>query len=133
MDIRVFLKLDNRVFSIWDNYRSFKIRKQFTDCLSRQVGEAVAILLSKDQLLNSKNEYVQNCISRITIQEDSLERKKRLIQEEVEEKKEETALAEFKAKKRADSKRKDEELIGNPSKRRKFSSLRENVKTYLTV
>jgi hypothetical protein len=57
---------------------SFKIMKQYADCLSRQVGEAVAILLSIDQLLNSKNEYVQNCISRITFQEDSLERKKRL-------------------------------------------------------
>jgi hypothetical protein len=106
---------------------SFKIRKQYTDCLSRQVGEAIAILLSKDQLLNSKNEYVQNCISRITIQEDSLERKQRIIREEAEEKKEETALAEFKAKKRADSKRKDEDLIGNPSKRGRFSSQEEDT------
>ena len=49
--------------------------------------------------------------------------------EEVAEKKEETALAEFKAKKRADSKRKDDELIGNPSKRRKLSSQEENIGT----
>ena len=33
------------------------------------------------------------------------------------EKKEETAFAEFKAKKIGESKRKDDELIGNPSKR----------------
>ena len=38
-------------------------------------------------------------------------------------------MAEFKAKKRADSKRKDEELIGNPSKRRKFSSQEEDPGT----
>ena len=47
-----------------------KILKRYRDCLSRQVGEAIHILLSKDQLLNSKNEYIQNCISRITVQED---------------------------------------------------------------
>ena len=51
-----------------------KIVKQYRDCLSRQVGEAVAILLTKDNLLNSKNEYIQNYITRITVQEDMLER-----------------------------------------------------------
>ena len=34
----------------------FRIVKQFKDCLSRQVGEAIAILLSKDKPLNSKSE-----------------------------------------------------------------------------
>ena len=42
----------------------FKVKKlrQYKDCLSRQVGEAIAILLSRDNLLKSKNEYIKNCI-----------------------------------------------------------------------
>ena len=48
-----------------------------------------------------------------------------LIQDEAEEKKQETDLAEFKAKKRADSKRKYEKLIGNPSKRGRCSTQEE--------
>ena len=69
----------------------FKIRilRQYKDCLSRQVGEAIAIFLSKDSLLNSKNEYVQNCISRITVEEDKYARKKRLLEEDEVERKEE--------------------------------------------
>ena len=35
-----------------------------------RVSEAVTMFLSKDNLLNSKNEYVQNCISRVTVEED---------------------------------------------------------------
>ena len=102
---------------------TFKIKKQYTDCLSRQVGEAISILLSNDQLLNSKNEYIQNCISRISIQEDSYERKMRILQEETEERQEETALAAFKASKRFGSKRKDDENFpGNQNKKRKLSN-----------
>ena len=44
-----------------------KVLKQYKDCLSRQMGEAISILRSEDSLLNSKNEYIQNCISRITV------------------------------------------------------------------
>ena len=40
-----------------------KILKQYRDCLCRQVWEAI-----QDQLLNSKNRYIQNCIARITVQ-----------------------------------------------------------------
>ena len=69
-----------------------KILKRYRDCLSRQVGEAIHILLSKDQLLNSKNEYIQNCISRITVQEDLYQRKARLLQEEAEERQLETDI-----------------------------------------
>ena len=50
-----------------------KILKKYRDFLSRQVEEAIHILLSKDQLLNSKNKYIQNCIARITVQEDRFE------------------------------------------------------------
>ena len=48
-------------------------------------------------------------LSRITIQEDSYERKMRILQEETEERLEETAMAAFKASKRLVSKRKDDE------------------------
>ena len=57
---------------------SFKITSMFRDCLSHQIGEALRINHSRDRILNSKNEYIQNCISRITVQEDMLERKARL-------------------------------------------------------
>ena len=62
-----------------------KILRRYKDCLSRQVGVAIHILLSRDTLVNSKNEYIQNCIARITVQEDLLERKMRLAKEEEEE------------------------------------------------
>ena len=73
-----------------------KIIKQYRDCLSRQLGEAIAIYVSKDTLLNGKNEYLNNCISRVTIQEGSLDQKMRLIREEQEEKKELEDLIRFK-------------------------------------
>jgi hypothetical protein len=60
----------------------FKIVQQYRYCLSRQIGEAMRIFYSKDILLNSKNEYLQNCINRITINEESWERKTRERREE---------------------------------------------------
>ena len=47
------------------------------DCLSRQVAEAIRILCTKDQILNSKNEYMANCLARICVEEDKYARKKR--------------------------------------------------------
>ena len=82
-----------------------KILKQYMDCLSRQVWDAIQILMSKDQLLNSKNEYIQNCLARITVQEDLNERKARTLKEEEEEKRLEM---DFKSRKK-NSKRKPEE------------------------
>jgi hypothetical protein len=43
----------------------FRVVKVYRDALSRQLGEAVGIWMSGDTLLNSKNEYLSNCISRI--------------------------------------------------------------------
>jgi hypothetical protein len=63
-----------------------KILEQFKDCLSRQVGEAIAILLSQDTA-----------------------RKKRLLEEEAEEKLQEEKIRVFKEKKRP-TKRKTEEV-----------------------
>jgi hypothetical protein len=49
----------------------FKFRgiKVYKDCLSKQVVEAVSIQMSKDAWMNSKNEYLSSCISRITVHE----------------------------------------------------------------
>ena len=54
------------------------------------------INFSKDQLLNSKNEYLQNCITRVVVQEESWEGKERERREDEEEKLEEAKLAAFK-------------------------------------
>ena len=87
-----------------------KILKRYRDCLSGQVGEAIQILLTKEQLINRENEYAQNCISRITVQEDLYERKARLFQE-AEEKQLETDIQLFKAQKIPGSLRRNLELI----------------------
>ena len=102
----------------------FRIRilRQYQDCLSRQVGEAIQILLSNDHLLNSKNEYVQNCISRITVQEDQYERRARLLREDTEERRLENDMLEFKAKKKTDKRKPQENhhLFQGSSKRIKM-------------
>ena len=77
----------------------FTVQRNFKDALSRQLGEAIAIYKSKDSLLNSKNEYVTNCISRITVQEGAIERKMNDRREEEEEKAEESRILEFKKRK----------------------------------
>jgi hypothetical protein len=61
---------------------AFKITGMFRDCLSRQIGEALKIHYSRDRILNSKNEYMGNCISRLTVEEDAWERRDRCRQEE---------------------------------------------------
>ena len=60
----------------------FKITAMYKDCLSRQIGEALRINYSKDRILNSKGEYLSNCISRLTVEEDAWERRERSRQEE---------------------------------------------------
>ena len=52
---------------------NFKTIQTYKDSLSRQVGEAMMIYFSKDQLLNSKNKYFQNCITRVVVQEETWE------------------------------------------------------------
>ena len=49
-------------------------------------------------LLNSKSEYVQNCISRIAVSEETWERKERERREEEEEKQEKENLERFKVR-----------------------------------
>ena len=84
-----------------DAQPAFRIKtvQRYRDCLSRQIGEALKIYYSKDQLLNSKNEYVQNCISRVVANEESWERRERERREEEEEEKEKWRLERFREEK----------------------------------
>ena len=77
---------------------TFSILGNFRDCLSRQVAEAIRILYTKDQILNSKNEYMANCLSRVCVEEDKYARKKRERLEEQHEEEEKQLLEAFKAK-----------------------------------
>ena len=60
----------------------FSITAQYRYCLSRQIGEALRINYTKDNILNSKLEYMSNSVSRLTIDEDVWERKVRSRKEE---------------------------------------------------
>ena len=77
----------------------FTISARFKDCLSRQIGEALKINFSKDILLNSKSEYNNNSLNRISIQEDAWERRERGRQEEEEEKLVKRNVEDFRRKK----------------------------------
>ena len=77
----------------------YRIRKTFKDCLTRQTTEAVAILLHQGDLLNGKNDYLTNCITRVKVEEEASERKKSEHQEEEEEKARLIRLEEFKGQK----------------------------------
>jgi hypothetical protein len=62
------------------------------------VAEAIRILYTKDQILNSKNEYMANCLSRICVEEDKYAWKKRERLEEQQKEDEKQRLEAFKAK-----------------------------------
>ena len=59
----------------------FKMIGRFRDCFSRQVAEALKKSFTQ-KILNSKKEYMLNCLSRLFVDENAYERKKREIQEE---------------------------------------------------
>jgi hypothetical protein len=73
----------------------FTILTTFKDCLSRQVAGAIKIHYSGDQLLNSKNEYNANHLSRVIVEEDAFEKKKKSRQEELRELEERKKWEEF--------------------------------------
>ena len=77
----------------------FKVKKTFKDCLSRQISEAVAIMMTGDSILNGKCEYLRNCIARVKVEEDDIERKKREMFEESEEKERLEAIEKFRKEK----------------------------------
>jgi hypothetical protein len=63
----------------------FTVLSTFKDCLSRQVAEAIKIHYSVDDLLNSKNEYNANHLSRVVVEENAFEKKKKAKEEELKE------------------------------------------------
>ena len=77
---------------------SFNTTYQFKDCLFRQIGQALKIHYSKDVLLNSKSEYIMNCLTRLTIEEFSWEKNERERLEDVAEVKEQEAISRFREK-----------------------------------
>ena len=77
----------------------FRTVSSFKDCLTRQLTEAVAISLSGDTLLNGKFDYLSNCITRVTVNEDAYEKKRREMREELEEKERLEKLEAFKIEK----------------------------------
>ena len=76
------------------------MKARFRDCLSRQVTEAISIIYTKDQLLNSKNEYMANCLTRICVEENRFERKKSEREEVEQEEKDKLRLFNFKERHR---------------------------------
>ena len=80
----------------------FRITRTFSDCLTRQLAEAIRIMLSQEQgtkILNGKNEYLNNNIPRVKVDDDDIERKKREIREEIEKKEELVRIEKFKSEK----------------------------------
>ena len=59
----------------------FKITGRYKDALSRQV--AMEIFYSRDHILNSKSEYIKNCINRLTVNKPEWERKEREEADEI--------------------------------------------------
>ena len=62
----------------------YRIIRSFKDCLTRQIHEAVKIHQSEDVLLNSKGEYISNSISRVTVDSDALNKRKKDMEDEAE-------------------------------------------------
>ena len=73
----------------------FTITGRFKDCLSRQISEALRINLTKDVLLNSRGEYGNNCLSRLSVQEEAWERREKSRLEEEEEEQTKKKVEEF--------------------------------------
>ena len=92
-------------------YPFLSVLKTFRDCLSRQVSESIKIHYSRDKLLNSKNEYNANCLTRVVVEEEVYERKKRERREEIEELEDKKRWEEFKSVQRQQPKRKRPEEV----------------------
>jgi hypothetical protein len=52
------------------------LKARFRDCLSRQFAKVISIMYTKDQQLNSKNEYMANCLTRICVEESGKGRRR---------------------------------------------------------
>ena len=103
---------------------SFSILSRFRDCLSRQVAEAITINYTRDQLLNSKNEYMANCLTRICVEETRFEKHKREREEEEKEEAEKQRLLVFKSQHLRPKRSRDE------AKKRTDEPLRKRIKLF---
>jgi hypothetical protein len=101
----------------------FTIIRNFKDCLSRQVAEAIRIHYSNDTLLNSKNEYNANCLTRLVVEESLIERKKREQREERKELEERRGIEELRLRCKRGEKRETEDnnIFQRVAKRRNKS------------
>ena len=113
---------------------TFTILSTFKDCLSRQVAEAIKIHYSGDQLLNSKNEYNANHLSRVIVEEDDFEKKKKARQEELRELEEKKKWEEFRLghKSRPKRQRIEENTVseGWTNQYKKLKRIEEVVEVY---
>ena len=83
---------------------SIRITDTYSDCLSRQLGEALKIHFSNDILLNGRNEYLSNCVTRLTTSESLSDRRDRDRREEEEEIQWKIRVDEFKKQKEKSAK-----------------------------
>ena len=114
----------------------FTIQSQHRDALSRQVGEAIAIMHSRDALLNSKSEYLTNCLTRVTVEERDWERKQREMEEELKEKNELEKLERFIKEKEAAARNilKNNEKAEQPAfKKRKVEPPEPSTQSPMTI
>ena len=113
-----------------DSCPPFKIKiiGAYRDCLTRQVSEALKIHNSKDELLNSKNEYASNHLTRIVVDMDSVARKKLVQKEEEEDRQAARRLETFKAAKRRpkrSSHQEEQHHLPAPKRQKKNTQIRE--------
>ena len=90
---------------------AFKVINKYKDCLSRQIGEAIKIHHKTDNVLNSKCEYLSNCLTRLTVLEDDWERKRREKDEEIAENEENAKFEKFRNDKMKDKNQGKDEKV----------------------
>ncbi len=78
----------------------FGVTAIYRDCLSRQIGEALRIHNTTDEILNSKSEYMANSVRRLTVEEDAWERRERSRREQEDEELNKRMVEEFMRAKR---------------------------------
>ena len=114
----------------------FTIHSQHRDALSRQVGEAIAIMHSRDALLNSKSEYMTNCLTRVTVDERDWDKRQREMQEELKEKEELVKLEKFIKEKEAAARNiteNNEKAAEEPASKRRKVEPEEEPQSPMTI
>ena len=104
----------------------YKIVRKYKDCLSRQLGEAVAIMRCPDELLNGKCDYLVNCISRVVVDESAMDKKRRELKEAEEEMDYFKRMEEFKTQKASN-------IVGQKRKKIATCKITSNKKQRLVV